>query len=136
MKANLGFYFKPKHIFNFLLRKDKTAQWALLPKGWMKSPKEIYEVMKLGLILSTNYFVALLPHHIGYFLYRIITGKTLEMRSGETDKKNPDAIDGTMRIIKFDNEKNRKKMAEIERIQNPLNDEHFITKKQKNLSYQ
>ena len=41
-----------------------------------------------------------------------------------------------MRIIKFDNEKNRKKMAEIERIQNPLNDEHFITKKQKNLSYQ
>ena len=102
----------------------------------MKSPKEIYEVMKLGLILSTNYFVALLPHHIGYFLYRIITGETLEMRSGETDKKNPDAIDGTMRIIKFDNEKNRKKMAEIERIQNPLNDEHFITKKQKNLSYQ
>ena len=136
VKANLGFYFKPKHIFNFLLRKDKTAQWALLPKGWMKSPREVYEVMKLGLILSTNYFVALLPHHIGYFLYRIITGETLEMRSGETDKKNPDAIDGTMRIIKFDNEKNRKKIADIERIQNPLNDEHFITKKQKNLFYQ
>jgi hypothetical protein len=133
VSANLGFYFRPKPIFDFLLRRGKGA-FVELPRGWSKNPREIYEVAKLGLTLISNYLIALLPIRVGYLIYRVVTGDTLEDRSGKTDIKNPDAIDGTMRTIKFDTEKNRKEMLNGDRIQNPLNKEDFITEKQKTLS--
>ena len=133
ISANLGFYFRPKPIFDFLLRRGKGA-FLILPKGWMKNPREVYEVAKLGVILLINYLVSLLPHRVGYLLYCVVTGDTLEDRSGVTDKKNPDAIDGTMRTIKFDTKKNRINLEAGQRIQNPLNNEDFVTEKKENLS--
>jgi hypothetical protein len=98
-----------------------------LPSSWIKNPREVYEVAKLGLTLFSNYLVALLPIRVGYLIYRVVTGDTLEDRSGKTNNKNPDAIDGTMRTIKFDTKKNRKEILNGDRIQNPLNKEDFIT---------
>ena len=118
VSANLSFYFRPKPILDFLLRRGKGA-FVELPKGWMKNPREVYEVAKLGLILFSNYLVALLPHHVGYLLYCVVTGETLKDRSGMADIKNPDAIDGTMRTIKFDTEKRRQKLEVVQQKQNP-----------------
>ncbi len=130
VKANLGFYFQPRSIIDFLLRRGSGAN-AKLPQGWFKKPREVYEVARLGVILLSNYLVALLPFHVGLSLYRMVTGDRLEERSGEEIFTNPDAIDGTMRKMKFDTETIRKKVYGSQRIANPNNQECFVNERKR-----
>ena len=112
IKANYGFYFRPKQMFDLLLGRG-NGSFVELPQRWYFKPKEIYQILKLGSTIFGNYLVSLLPDKVGEFMYFVVTGEKLEDRTSLfSDNIHPEAIDGSMRNIRVESPKmNRKRQT-------------------------
>jgi anaerobic magnesium-protoporphyrin IX monomethyl ester cyclase len=62
----------------------KGVGWFMLPRGWWKSPQEIYEMAKIGVNLMVNYFMVSIPLFISKPIMEFLNPK-LKIRQKITE---------------------------------------------------
>ena len=109
-RCNMGFYFKPKTLWNVITRK-KGPGFVKLPPRWYLKPRELYEMSRLSIILLSNWIVALLPVSLGEKLFKIVQWIRHHKEKTPRNRILPAAIDGTMKNIQID--RKRKLLSKI-----------------------
>lgn len=93
VKTNFSFYFAPRGIWNVLTRKGGPG-FVMLPEYWYLKPRELYEMIHLGIKLLINLTAAIIPERMGEWIFY------LKNKNSKTRLWNkPEAIDGTMRQL-------------------------------------
>lgn len=101
VRCNMGWYFRPAIIWDIMKGGNKGPGFVALPSGWWRKPKEIFEMIKITVVLSSNYALSLLPYALGGAIYYSVTAaiKFIQKPDHQSYKYNDQVIDGTMRKV-------------------------------------
>jgi anaerobic magnesium-protoporphyrin IX monomethyl ester cyclase len=101
IRCNLGWYLRPAMIWDILKGKDKGPGFVALPKGWWLNPNELMEMIKIALVLGTNFGLTLLPYRLGEAIYLLTTTTIKHFQKNRPALYQPitPVIDGTMRRV-------------------------------------
>jgi len=97
-RYNMNFYFHPRTFLKILTEKKGTA-FVKFPQYWYFKPKEVFEMVKIGVTLVSNWLVTFLPLPVGEALFNFVTRRQLKKKKTFV---LPQAVDGTMREIQID----------------------------------
>jgi anaerobic magnesium-protoporphyrin IX monomethyl ester cyclase len=99
-RCNMSWYFRPKMLFDVLFGGDKGPGFVKLPPAWWKRPREIFELMRIGLVMVSNYGITLLPYHLGGAIYYGVTFLRRKLHGAYSYYRYPDQVfDGLSRKV-------------------------------------
>jgi anaerobic magnesium-protoporphyrin IX monomethyl ester cyclase len=102
IKYNLKSYVNAKSIAA-IFGHTKGIGWFMLPEGWYRKPREIYEIAKIGLQLSINMVLVFLPLWISELLMTTLNPEMKKRR--RVEGYNP----ASYREVDWDKTETRKK---------------------------
>ena len=100
-RCNMSWYLRPTMLLDILKGGDKGPGFVKLPPAWWRKPTEILEMVKIALVLGSNYAVTLLPEKLGGLIYAAITGYLKKNRPPQMESYDyqDEVFDGTKRNV-------------------------------------